>query len=300
MRARASRPSRPLRRVGQRGEHALDSYLSEVLGQPIRTVEHGPRAGDRPIRWAYGEADTQLGLVKIGSSARDRELVRHEAEVLRMLADRPLKVVVPPVVLHHGEWDGREVLLLSPPPTGSGKVPAGLLHAAIAEIAGLGRAPGGGSSSGLPLACPEPGRADGPAAGGPAVPYLGLDAERHPDGFAWHGDFVPANLAAGADGRLFVGNWERFGTGVPFGFDALHHFFHRALRRMGPAEAARACVAQAGITLEPFGLSSPQARRTAAHYLITLADRHRRDGHEPLGPPSAWLTPLIDQLEALP
>ena len=36
------------------------------------------------------------------------------------------------------------------------------------------------------------------------------------------------------------------------------------------------------------------ARRTAARYLVALADRHRRDGHEPFGPPAAWLTPLLE------
>jgi hypothetical protein len=86
---------------------------------------------------------------------------------------------------------------------------------------------------------------------------------------------------------------------VPLGFDALHHFFHRALRRMRPPQAARACVAQAGAVLEPFGLSCGDARRTAVHYLVALADRHYRDGNEPLGPPSEWLNPAVDHVEIL-
>ncbi|SNT41603.1 hypothetical protein SAMN05216276_10413 [Streptosporangium subroseum] len=117
--------------------------------------------------------------------------------------------------------------------------------------------------------------------------------------FAWHGDFSPWNIARGADERLLVWDWERFGTGVPLGFDAVHHFFHRALRRTDPAAAAMACLAQALPTLAPFGLSAAEARLTAIRYLITLADRHAADGHEPLGPPARWLNPVVDHQEVL-
>ena len=94
-------------------------------------------------------------------------------------------------------------------------------------------------------------------------------------------------------------DWERFATGVPLGFDATHLFLQRALRRMRPAVAARACLAQATSILAPYGLSTAEARRTVLHYLIALADRHAADGHEPLGPPARWLTPLIDQQELI-
>jgi hypothetical protein len=116
---------------------------------------------------------------------------------------------------------------------------------------------------------------------------------------AWHGDLSPWNIAPSADGRLLVWDWERYRTGVPLGFDAVHHFFHRALRRMGPATAARSCFAHAVRVLAPYGLSAAQAKRTVLLYLIALADRHAADGHEPLGPPSGWLNPIVDQQETL-
>ncbi|MFC0861945.1 hypothetical protein ACFHYQ_06525 [Sphaerimonospora cavernae] len=240
---------------------AIESHLSEALGQPIQIVVRPParRSHAAPALEAYGPAGP-VGIVKIGGTERTREAVRHESEVLRMLADRPLKTVVPPTVLHHGASRDLDVLLLSPLPVPSrlsvrSRVSADLLEAAVAEIATLG-----------PV-----------------------------DGCAWHGDFTPWNVAAAADGRLLVWNWGRFGTGVPYGFDALHYFFHRCLRRMRPRQTAEACLAQAGRLL-----GTPEdARRTAAHYLITLADRHHRDGHEPLGPPSEWLNPVVDHLESL-
>lgn len=118
-------------------------------------------------------------------------------------------------------------------------------------------------------------------------------------GFAWHGDLTPWNVSRGPDGRLLVWDWERFGTGVPLGFDAVHHFFQRTLRRDDPATAARACVARALRVLAPFGLSASESRLTALRYLITLADRHAADGHTPLGPPELWLNPVVDSQETL-
>ncbi|MFC7647666.1 hypothetical protein ACFQX6_49610 [Streptosporangium lutulentum] len=86
---------------------------------------------------------------------------------------------------------------------------------------------------------------------------------------------------------------------MPLGFDAVHHFFQRALRRTDPAAAAMACLAQALPILAPFGASAAEARLTAIRYLITLADRHAADGHEPLGPPARWLNPVVDYQEVL-
>ncbi|WP_169948605.1 hypothetical protein [Microbispora sp. H11081] len=248
------------------GPDTIETHLSDVLGRRVRVVVHvrpARRANRKPILEAYDESGL-AGFVKIGDSPPARRLVRYESEVLRMLAGRPLKVVVPPDLLYHGEWRGLEVLMLSPLPVSSRRVPAGLLTSAAREIAAI--------------------RPYGDEGTGEA---------------AWHGDFTPWNVAAGADGRLLVWDWERFAVGVPLGFDALHHFFHRALRRMPPAVAARSCLAQAGGLLEPFGVDVGLARRTAVHYLIALAERHRRDGHEPLGPPAVWLNPLVDHQECL-
>ncbi|WP_182883325.1 hypothetical protein [Microbispora sp. H10949] len=289
---------RGLRTGGASG--TIETHLSEVLARRVRVVVHvrpARRANRKPVLEAY-DASGLVAFVKIGDSERARELVRHEGEVLRGLADRPLKVVVPPTVLHQGVWRGLEVLALSPlpvpsrpvnsRPVTSGRVPAGLLASAVQEIAALG------PRTSLAAGGPTPMRHDGPPGDLHAGPY----ADRGRTA-AWHGDFTPWNTAAGADGRLLVWDWERFAVGVPVGFDALHHFFHRALRRMSPPVAARACLAQAGRILEPFGADATAARRTAAHYLITLAERHRRDGHEPLGSPALWLNPVIDHLECL-
>jgi hypothetical protein len=244
------------------GDDTIEGHLGEVLGRPVRVavrVRPALRANRKPVLEAHCEGGLRA-FVKIGDSARAGELVRHEAATLRTLADAPLRVVTPPAVLHHGRWRGMDVLVLGALPVRRARPSPALLTAAIREIGGLGD-------------------------------------------WAWHGDFSPWNIAPGPGGRLLVWDWERFATGVPPGFDALHHFFQRALRRArpgaGPAAAARACLARAAPTLEPFGVPARQARATALRYLLTLADRHADDGHEPLGPPARWLSPLIDHQEVV-
>ncbi|GII52917.1 hypothetical protein Pth03_13060 [Planotetraspora thailandica] len=265
------------------GPDTIETHLSQVLGQPVRAVVHvrpARRANRKPVLEAHGQSGL-VAFVKIGDSAGTRALVRHEVEVLRMLSRRTLKVIATPRVVHHGTWRGYEVLVVSPLPVTAAPVSRSLLDAAVAEIATIGRQ------------CVTTGA---PARRGPVPEHAGGWSDR---GWGWHGDFSPWNVSAGPDGRLLVWDWERFALGVPLGFDALHYHFQRALRRMRPAVAARSCLSQAGLVLEPFGLSAAEARRSAAHYLVTLADRHHRDGHEPLGPSSLWLNPLVDHLESL-
>ena len=49
---------------------------------------------------------------------------------------------------------------------------------------------------------------------------------------AWHGDWAPWNMAWHGR-RLQLWDWEQFGTGVPFGVDAVHFTVQTHLRRDG-------------------------------------------------------------------
>ncbi|MGP3913931.1 hypothetical protein [Nonomuraea sp. 10N515B] len=242
------------------GGGSITAHLSKVFGRPVETVLHvrpALRANRKPILEARS-GGRPLAFVKIGDSPRARDLIASEAAALRRLAGLGLRTVIPPAVLHHGDWRGLAVLALSPLPVRRRRVPRPLLLAAIEEIA---------------------------RTGGPSP--------------AWHGDFAPWNVCPAPGGRLLVWDWERYELGVPYGFDAVHHFFQRALRRMDPPTAARACVARAARELAPLGLSAATARQTALRYLIALADRHAADGHAPLGPPQTWLNPAVDHEELL-
>ncbi|MCK2213215.1 hypothetical protein MF672_005310 [Actinomadura sp. ATCC 31491] len=244
------------------GEGSIAAHLGEVFGRPVETVLHvrpARRANRKPVLEVRA-GGRLLAFVKVGDGDRSRALVAAEAATLGRLAGHGLRTVVVPEVLHFGEWRGLAVLALSPLPVRRrARAPRPLLLAAVSEIAATG-----------PGAAP-----------------------------AWHGDLAPWNLCPAPGGRLLVWDWERYAVGVPYGFDALHHFFHRALRRMPPAEAARALVARAARELAPLGLTAATARQSALRYLIALADRHAADGHEPLGPPQTWLNPAVDHEELL-
>ncbi|UBU12418.1 hypothetical protein [Nonomuraea gerenzanensis] len=245
-------------------EGSIAAHLSDVFHRPVETVLHvrpALRANRKPILEARS-GGRRLAFVKIGDSARARALITAEAAALRRLAGLSLETVTAPAVLHHGDWRGLSVLALSP--------------------------------------LPVPGRLRRRPVPGPLL----MDAVREIAGTggarpAWHGDLAPWNLCRSRDGRLLVWDWERYEIGVPLGFDAVHHFFQRALRRMAPPVAARACVARSVRLLAPLGVSSAAARQTALRYLIALAGRHAADGHAPLGPPESWLNPAVDHEELL-
>lgn len=242
-------------------DDSIATHLGEVFGAHVETVplvRPARRVNRKPVLEARS-GGRLLAYVKIGDTDRAAELVATEAAALGKLAGLPLKTVVAPTVLYHGEWRSLPVLAVSPLPVRRGRVPAELLARAVEEIA---------------------------ATGGAAGP-------------AWHGDLSPWNVSRSGDGRLLVWDWERYQVGVPYGIDVVHHFFQRALRRMDPPTAARACLAQALGLLAPLGLSAAQARETALRYLIALADRHAADGCEPFGPPDVWLNPLVDHQEPL-
>ncbi len=233
------------------GPETIAAHLADVLGMPVRVavrVRPARRANRKPVlevRRAGGPG-RPIAFVKIGDTAATAALVRHESATLRMLAAVPLRVVSPPPVLHHGTWHGMEVLVLGALPVRRALPPGhragpALLRAAIREIGALGG----------------------------------------PGGWAWHGDLTPWNLAPGPGGRLLVWDWERFGTGVPPGFDALHHDFHRALRLLRPPDAARRCVARSPRLLAPYGVPPGVARDTALRYLAALAARRTEDRPRP-------------------
>ncbi|MGR6914503.1 hypothetical protein ACU635_09655 [[Actinomadura] parvosata] len=245
-------------------EGSIAAHLSEVFQRPVETVLHvrpARRANRKPVLEAHA-GGRRLAYVKIGDTDRARALIGAEAAALRRLAGLPLRTVAAPAVLHHGDWRGLAVLALSPLP-----VPA------------------------PPRRRPVPARL--------LVEAVKEIAATGGDRPAWHGDLAPWNLCRSRDGRLLVWDWERYEVGVPYGFDAVHHFFHRALRRAAPPAAARACVTRAAKVLAPLGLPPATARRTALRYLAALAERHAADGHTPLGPPHTWLDPAVEHEELL-
>jgi hypothetical protein len=295
-------------------DDTLRSHLSEILGQQLMiSVQLGPaRANRKPVAQLIDFHGTIVGYAKIGVNDLTRRLIRHEAAALgSFIGARPSAVTVPGV-LHLGHWRDTDILVLEPLPAwdrAPARSAASLLSAAMTEIAGIAGIVHG------PLAASQYWRelrAGLDLLGERGTPFgrlLGRLGERQGGTVlafgSWHGDWTRSNVAPHG-GTVLAWDWERFRTGVPVGFDALHYHLQTAIsgRRRPPESAVRDTIAAAERLRAPFGVADnspaqvPAGRTgtlTAALYLAELALRYLQDRQDEagawLGHPERWLLP---------
>jgi hypothetical protein len=295
---------------GPAGADTIEEYLKAVLSRDIAvSLFLGPaRANRKPVLQLLTVDGESIGFAKIGVNPLTRSLVRAEHNSLVRVGRAGLTQLTLPRVLHYDNWRGLEVLVLSALPAWlpPHRLPAPRLIAAMTELArvgGLRRDPLAGSSylyqlrARLAATDPSPEQ----AALAHALDILTAQCGQEILGYgSWHGDWSPWNMASTARG-LLVWDWERFATGVPLGFDALHHRLQTEVAgaRSDPRAGAARCLERASGHLAPFGLTPPQARLTAILYLTDLATRYLTDRQAeagaPLGAPRTWLIPAIIQ-----
>jgi O-antigen/teichoic acid export membrane protein len=290
------------------GTETIEAYLSAVLGHEVLLSTHlsAARANRKPVLQLLTARGETTAFAKVSVNPLTRDLIRAERAALDTLAAKGLRELTIPRVLHHGQWQGRDVLVLSALPVWRRRrAPRpGQLTAAMAELAavdGWCRRPLAGSGylarlrSRLEAAPPGPDR----LALGAALDTVAATGAELTFG-AWHGDWTGWNMACTADG-LLVWDWERFAPGVPLGFDALHHGLQSAVirRRRPPAAAAAECVRAAPRSLAPFGVPAGEAPLVAVLYLAELSARYLADRQAEagavLGTPGTWLIPAIQE-----
>jgi hypothetical protein len=296
----------------------VDTYLTSVLGRDLSVAIHiGPaRPNRKPLLQLLDADGATFAFAKLGVNPLTARLVRLETAALTALSHLgPCDVLVPPI-LHTGHWRGYEVLVQGalPIPARPRPIAPERLAAAQLQIAyGLGTMRGSLATSGYWKRLRErtgsvPAASDDGGATGEArslalavdllVAQLG-DVELTFG--AWHGDWTPWNMSV-REYAVLLWDWDRFGTGVPIGFDALHYELHSAMRdSVEPPTAVRLLLARAPELLRPFGIVDPPAvRLTALLYLVELATRFlddQRSGGR-LGVLGAWLLPhLLDAVE---
>ena len=297
------------------GTVTIESYLGGVLGEDLQVslLLGAPRANRKPVLQLLTASGVTAGFAKLGDGPLARELVAAEHAALRRLGRAGLTRLQLPRILHYGKWAGRPVLILSALPAGPRRRrwPAGQLTGAMAELAavtGLRYGPLAGSgylgrlTARLATAGPGPDRAAVSAALAVITRRAGMTALAFG---CWHGDWTPWNMS-GTPAGLAVWDWERFATGVPAGFDALHFRLHAEVlggRRPARPDAARvACAALvrgAPRALGPYGTPPAAARLTAVLYLAEITARYLADGQDqtghPLGSPGRWLIPALGE-----
>jgi hypothetical protein len=325
-------PDRLLVRVPA-GAETIDSYLSSVLGHRVLLSMHigAARANRKPVLQLLTHSGKTVGFAKVGHNPLTAALVRAEHDALSRLG-AGLNHLQAPHVLSFTSWRGMEVLVLSPMPVWQKRTPlrSGQLAKAIAEVAavsGLRHSPVADSRYWQTLtarleetrdagadACrttlrsagsggPQ-GRDVGPGHGDYAALRAALDELAIRAGTtvlafgSWHGDWTPWNMASTRAG-LLVWDWERFTSGVPAGFDALHCWLQTQVinGRRDPARTAVECLQRAPALLDPLGVAPAQARVTALLYLADLSVRYLADRQDQagarLGAPGKWLLPAL-------
>jgi hypothetical protein len=263
-----------------------------------------PRANRKPVLQVLAPDGAALGFAKVGVNSLTRQLVRAEAAALEFLAQAPLAHVRPPRLLYQGQWRGNEILVQEALPAARPARSHGELGAAMTEVAGirgLDRFPAAQSRYWQSLRTRLQ-ALDQREAARSLLEALG-SLERAEGALtltfgAWHGDWTPWNMTL-SRGQALVWDWERFDTGVPVGFDAVHYWLQGAIIRGGthPVTAAEMALSAAADLVGPLGVQPQAASLVAALYLVEIAARYLHDGQAEagakLGRIDAWLLPAL-------
>ncbi len=270
---------------------SVEDVLGELLGEPV-VVSLGlgnRRANQKPILHVLTPAGETRAFVKVGDTAVTRDLVRGEAAALKTAAELSLRQVTAPRLLGLIDWNDLDLLVLSPLATAPSRARQDIPYAAIDELARAG-----GVTTGPLRTSPYWRKFDAPDE---LAPVLDAVERAHGDTTfeygAWHGDFTPWNLQWRGDG-VVLWDWERFATGVPLGFDALHYRQALDAARLGDANAAtRALPDHAAGDLARLGVPADRAAATVTLYLVELCARFllasRGEAGEPLRARAHWL-----------
>ena len=285
------------------------SYLRKVLDQDVVVSLRigSPRANRKPVLELLNPDGGVLGFAKVGITGLTRELVRAEADALGVLEAAALTRLEAPRLLHHGQWREHEVLVQAPL-RGSGRAvtPAALMSAMaeLATAAGVTIEPVGQSGywRGLRSRLEACGDREPAEALLQIMADMQATAESTSLAFgSWHGDWTPWNMAF-SGGQVLVWDWERFESGVPIGYDALHYQLQGAVERSngaGAQAAAEAALFTAPMRLGFLGVRPGSAVFVAALYLLEIATRYTCDGAAEagarLGDVTTWLLPPLSR-----
>ncbi|HEX3489352.1 MAG TPA: hypothetical protein VHU92_08410 [Streptosporangiaceae bacterium] len=290
------------------GAPALEAYLSDQLGTDVLLSLHlgAPRANRKPVLQLLTPDGRTVAYAKVGITPLTSLLVQAERAALDQVEAARLATVTAPRARHLGRWQSLDVLILSALPVWQPRRPlaGGQLTAAMAEVAGLAREAAERLADGRYLRgltarlAAAPASADRSALQSELAELARQHGQRELTLGAWHGDWTPWNMACTADG-LLLWDWERFGEGVPVGFDALHYRLQSDVvsAHANPAPAATALVERAPELLAPLGVGPAEARLTGLLYLAELSARYLADRQAEagarLGDPGRWLIPAL-------
>jgi len=288
------------------GATGLDDLLGELLHERVVVgLRVGPpRANRKPVLSVVTPDGRLVAYAKLGLNELTDRLVADEGNALTRLGVVDLGDVIVPRVLHAGSWRGHQLLVQSPLPVRRSRG-ADLDLRIEAAMVVVSRAEGVTQAqlSAFPWWARTTRAADELPEGDSRGPLLAIGAALRqradrvlPLG-GWHGDWNPGNCCV-VPGSVLVWDWERYETGVPLGFDALHLRLQAAIGAGAtPRAAATALLADAPVILAPFGVLSADAGLVAQLYLWGLGVRYATDDQAKAGAAigrlGEWLVPVL-------
>jgi hypothetical protein len=268
----------------------LADHLREVLGIDELSVAvilgHSRRPNRKPVLRLVSPSGETIAFAKVGWNQLSRQLIRNEAQVLRVLGSdqgRPKSFDVPHT-LHAGTWRGLELLVVSAAPRDHwlhDGPPIDLPETATQEVAelGIGVKASLGESPYWRRTVERINRTEPSTQTGRELRLAADRIERDDGGSELffgrsHGDWTPWNMCL-ADDRLFVWDWERSEDDVPMGLDAAHFDFEVRAKIKGdaPDRAVRGSLLKAKRSLERMGIDGSLAPLLARLHLVEMSLR---------------------------
>ncbi|MCH7231443.1 hypothetical protein L0U85_11365 [Glycomyces sp. L485] len=298
-------------RIEVSAAEGIDDHLSAVLGHDVHISIHiGPaRANRKPVLQILdGDART-VAFAKLGVNQLTRELVEAETAATRRLSEywdlRRLRV---PRLLHSGTWRGHNLMVTSALPAWTQPIECGETRrieamSELAAVAGTVRSPLGESDYAHRLRTrlkllAQRGDTEADTLVAAGTTLLDRYATIELTFGAWHGDWSPWNTCEAAD-VIYLWDLERFETGVPFGFDAVHYRLQDDIvtHQVDPTTAVLLLAANSSAVLSPMGVTPSESEPTTLLYLVDLAVRYMGDQAEQagasLGALGRWLLPTL-------
>jgi hypothetical protein len=285
---------------------SIESHLSEVLGSPVRVAMRlgPPRANSKPVLQVLDAGGRTVGFAKVGNTDLTRELVAGEANALHLLDSATLHHVVAPKVLHHGQWQGLEVLLQSALQQRTRRRPSqATVISAMREVSLCGEVRAEPMAYSSYLHRLQDRLLKLPYDDSSAMLHQTLGALAHVCTESrwwfgsWHGDWTVWNTRAD-HGRLQVWDWERYEPLVPCGFDTIHQHVQSLLGSASQrSRAAQRALADAERLLRPWDQPGGQARAIVTAYLVDIGARYLADDQAGSGNQAgrleSWLLPAL-------
>ncbi len=269
-----------------------------------------PRANRKPVVALATTSGRLTAFAKCGVDQLSDRLVRCEIDALASLGE--LRSVRVPALIGSGTFADHPYVVQAPVPTrGTSRLDDAVVVTAQVEVASVGRNSIDVDEALDAVTDRWRRRASAPDVSGvergfAAVAEQWARAARQttvPWG-SWHGDWRRTNMATDADG-CSVWDWERFATGVPAGYDALHLFLTSRVPFVSElASLPDDLYDNATPLLRPFGvLNQAAADLVTTGYLLELAGRYLDDDQTGagarLGPVGEWLLPTLTSRAAL-